>query len=40
MHVLFAGKTIVIGGYGHCSSGMALRARGLGADVIVTEIDP
>ena len=40
MHVLFAGKTIVIGGYGHCSSGMALRARGLGADVIVTEVDP
>lgn len=40
MHVLFAGKTIVIAGYGHCSSGMALRARGLGADVIVTEVDP
>ncbi|MFX1237942.1 MAG: adenosylhomocysteinase [Promethearchaeota archaeon] len=40
MHVLFAGKTCVIAGYGHCSSGMALRARGLGANVIVTEIDP
>jgi adenosylhomocysteinase len=40
MHVLFAGKIIVIAGYGHCSSGMALRARGLGADVIVTEVDP
>ncbi len=40
MHVLFAGKTVVIGGYGHCSSGMALRAKGLGADVIVTEVDP
>ena len=40
MHVLFAGKTVVIAGYGHCSSGMALRARGLGADVIVTEVDP
>ncbi|MFX0012508.1 MAG: adenosylhomocysteinase [Candidatus Hermodarchaeota archaeon] len=40
MHVLFAGKNIVIAGYGHCSSGMALRARGLGANVIVTEVDP
>lgn len=40
MHVLFAGKKVVIAGYGHCSSGMALRARGLGANVIVTEIDP
>jgi adenosylhomocysteinase len=40
MHVLFAGKTVVVAGYGHCSSGMALRARGLGARVIVTEVDP
>ena len=40
MHKLFAGKVCVIGGYGHCSSGMALRARGLGANVIVTEVDP
>lgn len=40
MHVLFAGKICVICGYGHCSSGMALRARGLGANVIVTEVDP
>jgi len=40
MHVLFAGKTVVIAGFGHCSSGMALRARGLGANVIVTEVDP
>jgi len=40
MHVLFAGRTVVIAGYGHCSSGMALRARGLGANVIVTEVDP
>ncbi|MHA1339450.1 MAG: adenosylhomocysteinase [Promethearchaeota archaeon] len=40
MHILFAGKTCVIAGYGHCSSGMALRARGLGARVIVTEVDP
>ena len=40
MHVLFAGKVCVICGFGHCSSGMALKARGLGANVIVTEIDP
>ncbi|MBY9021577.1 MAG: adenosylhomocysteinase, partial [Candidatus Lokiarchaeota archaeon] len=40
MHVLFAGKNVVIAGYGHCSTGMALRARGLGANVTVTEIDP
>jgi len=40
MHVLFAGKDVVIAGYGHCSSGMALRARGLGAIVTVTEVDP
>ncbi len=40
MHVLFAGKVCLICGYGHCSSGMALRARGLGANVIVTEVDP
>jgi adenosylhomocysteinase len=40
MHVLFAGKNIIISGYGHCSSGMALRARGLGANVTVTEVDP
>ncbi|MFW9987041.1 MAG: adenosylhomocysteinase [Candidatus Odinarchaeota archaeon] len=40
MHVLFAGKVCTICGFGHCSSGMALRARGLGANVIVTEVDP
>ncbi|KKN20228.1 hypothetical protein LCGC14_0937800 [marine sediment metagenome] len=40
MHVLFAGKKVIVAGYGHCSSGMALRARGLGANVIVTEVDP
>jgi adenosylhomocysteinase len=40
MHVLFAGKVCTVCGYGHCSSGMALRARGLGANVIVTEVDP
>lgn len=40
MHILFAGKVCIIAGYGHCSSGMALKARGLGARVIVTEVDP
>ncbi|MBD3228423.1 MAG: adenosylhomocysteinase [Candidatus Lokiarchaeota archaeon] len=40
MHVLFAGKNVVIAGFGHCSSGMALRSRGLGANVTVTEVDP
>ncbi len=40
MHVLFAGKVVIVAGYGHCSSGMAARARGLGARVIVTEVDP
>jgi len=40
MHVLFAGKNVVIAGYGHCSSGMALRSRGLGANVTITEVDP
>jgi adenosylhomocysteinase len=39
-NVLLAGKTFVVGGYGHCSRGIAERARGMGANVIVTEIDP
>jgi adenosylhomocysteinase len=38
--ILIAGKTVVIGGYGYCSRGMAMRAKGMGADVIVTEVDP
>jgi adenosylhomocysteinase len=38
--ILFAGKTVVIAGFGHCGRGLAFRARGLGAEVIVTEIDP
>ena len=38
--MLIAGKTVVIGGYGYCGRGMALRAKGMGADVIVTEVDP
>jgi adenosylhomocysteinase len=39
-NVLLAGKTIVVAGYGWCGKGTALRARGLGANVIVTEIEP
>ncbi len=39
-NVLFAGKNIVISGYGHCGLGLSSRARGLGANVIVTEVDP
>ena len=39
-NVLLAGKTFVVGGYGYCSRGIAERARGLGALVVVTEVDP
>ena len=39
-NVLIAGKTIVIAGYGWCGRGVASRASGLGAHVIVTEVDP
>jgi adenosylhomocysteinase len=39
-NVLIAGKTVVVAGYGWCSRGIALRAKGLGANVIVTEVDP
>jgi adenosylhomocysteinase len=39
-NVLMAGKTVVVGGYGWCSRGIATRAEGMGANVIVTEIDP
>lgn len=39
-NVLVAGKTVVIAGYGYCGRGVAMRAKGMGADVIVTEIDP
>jgi adenosylhomocysteinase len=39
-NVLLAGKTIVVGGYGWCSRGIAQRAHGMGGHVIVTEIDP
>jgi adenosylhomocysteinase len=39
-NLLLAGKTFVVGGYGWCARGLAMRARGMGANVIVTEIDP
>jgi adenosylhomocysteinase len=39
-NVLLAGMTVVVAGYGWCGRGVANRARGLGANVIVTEIDP
>ena len=39
-NLVIAGKTVVIAGYGWCGKGAALRARGLGANVVVTEVDP
>lgn len=39
-NLLIAGKNFVVGGYGWCGRGIAMRAKGLGANVIVTEIDP
>ncbi|MGC9517014.1 MAG: adenosylhomocysteinase [Methanomicrobiales archaeon] len=39
-NILIAGKTVVVCGYGWCGRGIAMRADGLGANVIVTEIDP
>jgi len=39
-NILLAGKTFVVAGYGWCSRGIAMRARGLGAQVVVTEVDP
>lgn len=39
-NILLSGKTVVVVGYGWCGKGTAMRARGLGANVIVTEIDP
>lgn len=38
-NILLAGRTVVVAGYGHCGRGIASRLRGLGADVIVTEIN-
>jgi adenosylhomocysteinase len=39
-NVLLAGKTFVVGGYGWCGRGIAMRARGMGSQVIVTEVSP
>ncbi|MGZ4617412.1 MAG: adenosylhomocysteinase [Frankiaceae bacterium] len=39
-NTLLAGKTVVVAGYGYCGKGVSDRARGLGAHVVVTEIDP
>src|SRR5215210_762659 len=39
-NILLAGRTLVVLGYGWCGKGVAMRARGMGANVIVTEIDP
>lgn len=39
-NLIVAGKKVVVAGYGWCGKGVAMRAKGLGADVIVTEIDP
>ena len=38
--ILFAGKDFVVAGYGHCGRGVAMRAKGMGANVIVTEVKP
>jgi adenosylhomocysteinase len=39
-NILWAGKNVVVAGYGWCGKGVAMRARGLGAKVIVTEVQP
>jgi adenosylhomocysteinase len=39
-NVLIAGKNFVVGGYGFCGRGLAMRAEGMGANVVVTEVDP
>jgi adenosylhomocysteinase len=39
-NLVVAGKTVVVAGYGWCGKGVAMRAKGLGAQVVVTEIDP
>lgn len=39
-NILLAGKRVVVAGYGYCGKGVASRAKGMGAEVIVTEIDP
>ena len=39
-NILWAGKTVVVAGYGWCGRGIAMRARGLGGHVVITEVDP
>ena len=39
-NLIVAGKTVVVAGYGWCGKGVAMRAKGLGAEVIVTEVNP
>lgn len=39
-NLLIAGRTVVVAGYGYCGRGIAMRLKGMGANVIVTEIDP
>jgi len=39
-NILFAGRIVVVAGYGHCGRGIAMRARGLGSGVIVCEVNP
>ena len=39
-NLMVAGKTVVVAGYGWCGKGIAMRAKGMGAEVIVTEVDP
>ena len=39
-NILWAGKTVIVAGYGWCGRGLANRARGMGAHVVVTEVDP
>ena len=39
-NLVVAGKTVVVAGYGWCGKGVSMRAKGLGAKVVVTEVDP
>jgi adenosylhomocysteinase len=39
-NLLLAGRTLTVAGYGNCGRGLAMRARGMGAQVVVTEVDP
>ena len=39
-NLIVAGKTVVVAGYGWCGKGVSMRAKGMGADIVVTEVDP